>query len=84
MESAARPQGPRAPARALRRLGSLSLWAGVVVLGAFGTYFTFANYLWFGVGVVVVMLLLVVRSGRKQRRKRRAYEQRRRVRNRDL
>jgi hypothetical protein len=32
-------------------------WTGLLVLAAFGIVFTFANYPWFGIGVVLVSLL---------------------------
>jgi hypothetical protein len=62
--------------RLVRWTGSLLLWAAVVVLGAFGVVFAFANYPWLGIALV---LLLVVAIGYAERRRRRiAYENRRR------
>jgi hypothetical protein len=43
------------------------LWTAVVVLGAFGMYFTFTNYPWFGVAVVLLILLLTGYAERKRR-----------------
>jgi hypothetical protein len=62
----------------LRRAGTAMFWGGVLVLGAFGTYFTFANYPLFAAGVVLVLLLLTVYSERKRRRELRAWESARR------
>jgi len=42
-------------------------WTGIVLLGAFGMYFSFANYPWFGTAAVLLILLLVVNSERKRR-----------------
>lgn len=54
------------------------LWAAVVVLGAFGMYFTFANYPWFGAVEVLLILLLTGYSERKRRATRKANEAARR------
>lgn len=65
----------------------MPIWATVLVLGAFGIYFTFANYLWFGIGVVLVALLLTAYSERNRRKEQRAREsvrRRDRVRSGDL
>jgi hypothetical protein len=64
----------------LRRAGAVLLWGAALALGAFGTYFSFANYPLFGIGVVLVVLLLLAHSERRRRRKQRAWE---RVRRRD-
>jgi hypothetical protein len=50
------------------------IWGGVLVLGAFGTYFTFANYPLFGIGVVLVGLILAAQSERRRRRRQRDRE----------
>lgn len=79
METAVAPKPPqRRHGRLLRRVGSVLLWAVVVVLGAFGIYFSFANYPWFGVAVVVLALLLVGYSERTRRAERAAAEAARR------
>ena len=54
------------------------LWALLVLLGAFGTYFTFANYPWFGAAVLLLALLLIARTERKRRATQRARETARR------
>ncbi len=51
----------------LWRVGSVLLWATVVVLGAFGLYFSFANYPWYGAASVLLTLLLVAYSERMRR-----------------
>jgi hypothetical protein len=66
---------------------SVSFWAAVLLLGAFGIAFTFANYTSFGIGVVLVMLLAIANSERKRKARRRASEsarQDRAARRRDL
>jgi heme exporter protein D len=59
------------------------LWAGVLVLGAFGIVFSFANYPWFGTAVTLLILLAI---GYAQRKRRIAQKTRRRqrARSRDL
>lgn len=66
--------------RLLRRVGSVMFWSLLLVLGAFGTYFSFANYPAFGVGVLLVVLLLTVSMERQRRARRRASDARRRAR----
>jgi hypothetical protein len=51
------------------------LWAGALVLAAFGIVFSFANYPWFGTAIVLLTLLAI---GRSERRRRIAHEARRR------
>jgi heme exporter protein D len=51
------------------------LWAGVLVLGAFGIIFSFANYPWFGIAAALLILLAI---GYSQRRRRIAQKTRRR------
>jgi hypothetical protein len=78
---------PPTRGRLLRRVGSALTWGGVLLLGAFGIYFTFANYPLFGVGVVLAMLLLTAYRERKRRSRQRASERVRRearTRSRDL
>jgi membrane-bound ClpP family serine protease len=64
--------------RVLRRVGSALVWAVVVLLGAFGVVFSFANYPWFGASVVALFLLLVGYSEQTRRRAQRAREAERR------
>lgn len=61
----ARPEPLRPlPERLLRRILSLLFWASVLVLGAFGISFSFANHPWYASGVVLVILLVIgIRSG---------------------
>jgi apolipoprotein N-acyltransferase len=72
-----KPPQPRHE-RFLRRVGSVLLWTAVVLLGAFGIYFSFANYPWFGAAVVVLILLLVGYSERKRRATQKARDAERR------
>jgi membrane-bound ClpP family serine protease len=60
--------------RFLRRVGSALFWAAIVLLGAFGIIFSFANYPWFGATVVVLILLLLGYSEQKRRTAQRARE----------
>jgi hypothetical protein len=60
--------------RPLPRATSALFWGGVLVLGAFGTYFVFANYPLFSIGIVLVVLLLTTHAERRRRRKQRAWE----------
>jgi hypothetical protein len=60
------------------RIGRVLFWAGIAVIAAFGVVFMFANYPWFGVGVVLVTLLLVAHSERRRRLNQRASESARR------
>lgn len=60
--------------RLLRRAGSVVFWAVVVVLGVFGIYFAFANYPWFGSGLVLLILLSAGSAERKRRTKHEARE----------
>jgi hypothetical protein len=62
----------------VRRIVSVLFWAGVLLLGAFGIYFSFTNYPWFGIGGALVILLLIGSSERGRRKKRRASEEARR------
>jgi flagellar biosynthesis component FlhA len=64
----------------MRRVGSVLFWAGVLVLGGFGVVFSFANYPWFGIGVVLLILLL---AGYRERRRRTAQKARDTARRRD-
>lgn len=48
------------------------LWTCLLVVGAFGTVFTFANYLSFGIGFVFVTLFLIAYSERQRRADKRA------------
>ena len=62
-------------ARFLRRVGSVLLGTGVLVLGAFGVYFSFANYPWLSLGVLLLFLVASAFSERKRRAKRKAREE---------
>jgi ABC-type Mn2+/Zn2+ transport system permease subunit len=42
-------------------------WAAVVLLGAFGAYFSFANYPWFGAATVLLIALLIGYSEQRRR-----------------
>jgi len=79
METAVADKPPqRRQGQFLRRVGSVLFWTAVVVLGAFGMYFSFANYPWFGAGVVLVIVLLIGNSERKRRATQKAREAARR------
>ncbi|MGH3054913.1 MAG: hypothetical protein ACRDL7_08050, partial [Gaiellaceae bacterium] len=54
------------------------LWTGVLLLAAFGTYFSFANYPAFGIAVTLAIVVLVGYSERDRRQRRRAAERARR------
>jgi hypothetical protein len=64
--------------RLLRRVVAVGLWAGLVVLGAFGIYFSFANYPSFGIAVVLSIVLALGYSERRRRKRQRAWERARR------
>jgi uncharacterized RDD family membrane protein YckC len=51
----------------LRRAVSVLSWTVVLVLGAFGFVFSFANYPLFGIGVLLVVLFLAGYSERTRR-----------------
>jgi hypothetical protein len=53
-------------------------WTAVVLLGAFGMYFSFANYPWVGAGIVLLIVLLIGYSERQRRATQRAKEAARR------
>lgn len=75
MTSAATPR--RAQPRhdpLLRRVGSVLYWMAVVVVGAFGAYFTLTNYPWLGTAVVLLILVLTGYSEWKRRARHRALE----------
>lgn len=75
MDSAVTPKPPqRRHGRFLRRVGSALIWTIAVVLGAFGLYFTFANYPWFGVAAALLIILLLVYSERQRRAAQKARE----------
>ena len=56
------------------------LWSGLLVLGGFGAFFTFANYPLFGAGIVLVAVLLTLFSERRRRKRQRVWERERRQR----
>ena len=60
--------------RILRRIGSVLLWAGVLVTATFGLYFSFANYPGPAIGLLLSLLLLAGYSERKRRKRRAAAE----------
>jgi uncharacterized membrane protein YbhN (UPF0104 family) len=64
--------------RLLRPVVVVLFWAGVLVLGAFGIYFSFANYPSFGIAVVLSILLVLGYSERERRKRQRASERARR------
>jgi len=64
--------------RRLRRMTSVLFWTGVIALGAFGVYFSFANYPAFGIGVTLSIAVLVGYSERSRRKKQRELERARR------
>jgi uncharacterized membrane protein YbhN (UPF0104 family) len=64
--------------RLLRPVVAVLFWAGVLVLGAFGIYFSFANYPSFGIAVVLSILLVLGYSERERRKRQRASERARR------
>ena len=75
METAVRSRRPpQRQRRVLRRVGSVLLWAAVVLLGAFGIDFSFANYPWFGVATVLLILLVVGCAEQRRRTAQRARE----------
>jgi len=62
----------------LRRFVSVLYWAAVVVLGAFGLYFSFTNYPLFAVAVLLSIVGLIVYSERSRRQRHRAADRARR------
>lgn len=58
----------------VRRVVSVLSWTVALVLGAFGIVFSFANYPWFGIGVVLVVVLLIGYAERTRRTKQQATE----------
>lgn len=75
MESAVkRKRPPSLPGRLLRRVGSALFWTAVLVLGAFGVYFSFANYPWPSLGVLVLILVAIGYSERKRRARQKTLE----------
>jgi hypothetical protein len=63
--------------RLVRRVAALLFWASALLLGAFGTYFSFANYPLLG-SALVVSILLASGYSERRRRKQRALERARR------
>ena len=55
--------------RLLHRVVSILCWAAVAFLGAFGIYFTFANYPAFGIAVVLAFVLGVAYAERRRQRR---------------
>jgi hypothetical protein len=60
--------------RFLHRVGSVLLWTAVLVLGAFGTYFTFTNYPALGIAIALLIVVLVGYSERSRRQRQRTAE----------
>jgi uncharacterized RDD family membrane protein YckC len=58
--------------RLLRRVISLLAWAAVVVLAAFGLYFSFANYPAFGIAITLSIVVLLAYWERSRRQRQRA------------
>lgn len=69
---------PPSLGRLPRRVGSVLLWTVLVLVGAFGVVFSFANYPVVASVLVVGALLLTVYSERTRQAKRRASEKARR------
>lgn len=61
-----------------RRVGPVLYWIVVVMLGAFGVFFTFANYPSFAIAVVLLILLLTGFSEWKRRARQNARAEARR------
>ena len=55
--------------RLLHRVASVLSWTIVLFLGAFGIYFTFANYPAFGIAVVLAFVLGVAYAERRRQRR---------------
>lgn len=62
----------------MRRAGSVLYWTAVVVLGAFGVFFAFANYPFVGIAIVLLILLLTGFSEWKRRGRQKARAEARR------
>jgi hypothetical protein len=63
----------------LRRVVSVLAWAAVVVLGAFGLYFSFANYPAVGIAVTLSAVALIAYSERSRRQRQRSADRARRL-----
>jgi hypothetical protein len=64
--------------RLLHRVVSVLSWSALLLLGAFGIYFSFANYPVYGVVVTLAVVVLVGHSERSRRQARVASERARR------
>lgn len=73
-DAVGRRQRSPSPGRLLRRIGSVLFWAVVLLLGAFGVYFSFANYPWLAGGVLLLVLVAVAYSEQRRRAKLKARE----------
>jgi uncharacterized membrane protein YbhN (UPF0104 family) len=60
--------------RFLLRIISILFWTGVIVVGLFGIYFTFANYPPLGTAVALVVLLSIGAAERSRRGRQRTLE----------
>jgi hypothetical protein len=63
----------------VRRFVSVVIWAGGLALGAFGIYFSFANYPLFAITLLLLTLLAVGFAERKRRQRWRASDRARRM-----
>lgn len=68
--------------RVLHRVSSVLFWTAVLVLGAFGTYFTFTNYPVIGIAISLLIVVLLGYSERSRRQRRRTAERARKERRR--
>jgi K+-sensing histidine kinase KdpD len=64
--------------RLLHRVVSVLSWSALLVLGAFGIYFSFANYPVYGIVVTLAVVVVVGYSERSRRQARVASERARR------
>lgn len=66
--------------RLLHRVLSVLYWAAVLVLGAFGIYFSVTNYPAFALAVALAIAILIGYSERNRRQRHRAADRARRLR----
>jgi hypothetical protein len=65
--------------RLLHRVISIVAWTAAVVLGAFGIYFSFANYPAFGIAVTLSVVALIAYSERNRHQRQRTADRARRL-----